>query len=132
MFWYSNTRSIFKSSIAKKNPCQHIPGRMGRWKGRKLEVSQNSRITPRGVVFFSSARLRKKRWKKTPPPWGLFRETPVVLRRVCLLNSFGQMSVLGIVLLLVYFFKWFCDGTRPDSMGVLFALKHAQDTRSKS
>ena len=50
-----------------------------------------------GVLFL--ARLIEKRWKKTPPPWGLFRETPVSVPfdgrdRV---NSHGLVEKVDIV-----------------------------------
>ena len=82
---------FFKSSIAKKNPCQHIPGRMGRWKGRKLEVSQNSRITPRGVgwVFLCVLDSERKGGKK-PHPLGFFPRNP------CMSSANPRVEIMWI------------------------------------
>ena len=54
---------------------------MGRWEGRQLEVSQNSRITPRGVGFFFGLDSEKKGGKKPHPP-GVFSEIPLYGLRI--------------------------------------------------
>ena len=72
---------------------------MGRWEGRQLEVSQNSRITPRGVGFFFGVDSEKKRGKKPHPPWGLFRETPVCIQRYRIFffqKLYAKQGFLGI------------------------------------
>ena len=70
--------NFLNAASKEKTLVQHNAGRMGRWEGRKLEVPQNSRITPRGVGFFFGLDSEKKGAKKPHPP-GVYSEKPLYL-----------------------------------------------------